>query len=197
MCPEVRGETNQNVQAAVRLHRGAREIRLNLLQNILNQAPGFYIAGENCDALLGLYESCRSVTYSKHTWGHQPTQSSSPWFGAERLDPASYAKQLAKVFVSEVVRPPKDARVIGFKEVRFADKPGLLLNYLEFIKYCFSPAKFILTSREPKVLPTRGSGDDTKGSSGRENQIVRGIGQSVSRRKPRHLISGAIRRVHR
>ena len=58
-----------------------------LLQKIIGSAPGFYIAGENKDALFGLYESCRSVAYARRHFGSSLTTSGNPWFGAERLDP--------------------------------------------------------------------------------------------------------------
>lgn len=56
-----------------------------ILQKIIGKAPGFYIAGENKDALFGLYDSCRSVAFAKRHVGGQVTTSGHTWYGSENL----------------------------------------------------------------------------------------------------------------
>ncbi len=77
-----------------------------LLQKIIGKAPGFCIAGENKDALFGLYDSCRSVAYAKRHFGRPVTTSDNPWYGAERLDPVQYVGKLSELFVNEIIKPP-------------------------------------------------------------------------------------------
>jgi hypothetical protein len=123
-----------------------------ILQKIIGAAPGFYIAGENQDALLGLYDSCRSVAHAKQKFGGSVTTSSHPWYGAERLDPVQYARKLCGLFIEEVIRPPAEAEVIGFKEIRYFENPKLLNDYLGFMKHSFHPAQFVFSTRNPEAV---------------------------------------------
>lgn len=123
-----------------------------LLQKIIGKAPGFYIAGENKDALFGLYDSCRSVTYAKRHFGRSVTTSGNPWYGSERLDPVQYARKLSELFVNEVIKPPAEAEVVGFKEIRYIEYPKLLGDYLGFMKHCFQPAQFVFSTRNPEAV---------------------------------------------
>lgn len=127
-----------------------------LLQKVIGKAPGFYIAGENKDALFGLYDSCRSVAFAKRHVGGQVTTSGHPWYGSERLDPVQYARKLSELFVSEVIKPPEEAEVVGFKEIRYIENLELLDDYLGFIKYCFHPAQFIFSTRSPEAVANSG-----------------------------------------
>ena len=123
-----------------------------ILQKIVGEEPGFYIAGENKDALFGLYESCRSVAYAKRYFGGSVTTSGDPWYGADRLNPLEYARKLSTLFIDEVIRPPAEARVVGFKEIRYIEYPKLLLDYLGFIKHAFEPAQFVFCTRDPEAV---------------------------------------------
>lgn len=123
-----------------------------ILQKVIGKAPGFYIAGENKDALFGLYDSCRSVAFAKRHVGGLVTTSGHPWYGSDRLDPLQYARKLAELFVNEVIRPPAEAEVVGFKEIRYIEYPKLLGDYLGFIKHCFQPAQFVFSTRNPESV---------------------------------------------
>ena len=53
-----------------------------------------------------------------------------------------------QVFLEEVVQPPLDARVVGFKEIRFNEAgPKEFIELLDFIAEQFAPAKFIFNMR--------------------------------------------------
>ncbi len=127
-----------------------------ILQKIIGKAPGFYIAGENRDALFGLYDSCRSVAFAKRHVGGKVTTSGHPWYGSDRLDPVQYAMKLSKLFINEVIRPPAEAEVVGFKEIRYIENLELLDDYLGFIKHCFHPAQFIFSTRSPEAVANSG-----------------------------------------
>lgn len=117
-----------------------------LLQKLLNTLPGHYVAGENHGLLRGLYESWRDamVLKEKYGWGHQATDH--PWHGALMADPDGYAKALGAAVVEHVLKPPRGARVVGFKEIRYLGHDDLT-GYLDFIGRVFSPALFVVNTR--------------------------------------------------
>lgn len=123
-----------------------------LLQTILNSISGYFIAGENENALFGLYTSYRAVCFAKETYGRNETKSNHPWYRADALDPQSYGQKLAHLFISEVIRPDENARVVGFKEIRFFIHPPFFEKFLQFIEIFFNPAKLIFNVRDPSEV---------------------------------------------
>lgn len=117
-----------------------------LLQKLIDAIPGHYIAGENHGALHGLYQSWANanVLKEKYGWGHQA--SDHPWHGALAADPEQYGKALAAAFVDHVLKPPRGATTIGFKEIRYLGLPDLP-GYLAFIAAHFAPATFVFNTR--------------------------------------------------
>lgn len=67
-----------------------------------------------------------------------------------------YARKLTELFVNEVIRPPAEAQVVGFKEIRYAEYPNLLQDYLGFIKHSFRPAQFVFSTRNPEAVANSG-----------------------------------------
>jgi len=119
-----------------------------LLQTLLQSINGYFIRGENGNALWPLYQSVSRIAAARIKHGYREIEEQGPWYGINQVDPERYAGKLVNVFVDEVIQPPKDARVIGFKEIRVHEASGEgFEHYLDFIAAHFAPAKFIFNKR--------------------------------------------------
>lgn len=124
-----------------------------VLQKIIASISGCHFNGENSDALAGLWASYRSACATRSEQGDVPrTRSGDPWRGAHLIDPQSYNRKLASLFVDEILRPPPDAALIGFKEVRYFDHGEALPDYLDYIRTTFAPALLIFNRRDPVAV---------------------------------------------
>lgn len=119
-----------------------------LLQTILQSINGYCIRGENNNVLWPLYQSVCALADARADHGHRPMAPHEPWFGIDQVDAERYARRVVDLFLEEVIQPPEDARVLGFKEIRFhragADRFEPFLN---FIASHMAPAKFIFNCR--------------------------------------------------
>jgi hypothetical protein len=128
-----------------------------VLQNVLATIDGFHVAGENADALAGLFYSYRSACEARDEQGNEPRRNpSDPWRGADRIDPEHYARTLAHAFVEELIQPPARARMIGFKEVRYIDHLDDFDEYVGFIQMAFAPAFVVFNKREAAAVVQSG-----------------------------------------
>lgn len=128
------------------------------LQAALNTLPGVLIRGENYSAIRGLHDYVQSIaeTADRHHAG-KPTH---PWFGSARLDPSAVVNSLRAHVVDELLRPAKDTRIVGFKEIRY--EPGhfadydLLLDYLLFLNTLFPGIRYLMNVRDPQAVARSG-----------------------------------------
>ncbi len=119
-----------------------------LVQTLLQSINGYFIRGENANALLPLFRSASRIATARVEHGYREIEEKGPWYGINSVDPDRYAEKLVDVFLDEIIQPPQDARVIGFKEIRFHEASGSEFErYLDFIATHFSPAKFIFNRR--------------------------------------------------
>ena len=118
-----------------------------LLQKMIGTLPGHYIAGENYNSLYGIYLSYRSARVLSRKYGPGYQKADHPWHGACAADPERFARQMVDAFVSSILRPPRGARVIGFKEIRYLDILDDLYDYLMFMADFLGPAKFVINTR--------------------------------------------------
>lgn len=120
-----------------------------LLQTVLQSIDGYFIRGENNHALLPLFRSYKRVHQARYVHGAKEIGETGPWYGADEISPTHFGEALTNAFVQEVLRPPRDARVVGFKEIRFheANKQEFI-DYLDFMARYFAPAKFIFNMRK-------------------------------------------------
>lgn len=119
-----------------------------LLQTLLQSINGYFIRGENANALLPLYQSVSRIATARVDHGYREIEAKGPWYGINQVEPERYAKKLLDVFIEEIIQPPEDARVIGFKEIRVHEaKSGEFERYLDFMATHFAPAKFIFNRR--------------------------------------------------
>lgn len=143
-CSRTRGQTDRRFAFIVTYARSGS----TLLQKIIASIPGSHFNGENHDTLAGLYASYRSACMTRHDQGEEPRKhAGDPWRGAHRIDPLRYNRRLAEVFIDEILQPPRDASLIGFKEVRYFDHDDDLLDYLDYIRMTFEPAMLIFNRR--------------------------------------------------
>jgi hypothetical protein len=119
-----------------------------VLQSILATIPGSHITGENLDALSGLFHSYRCAVEARREQGAEPRLAAGdPWRGAHRIDPQGYNRKLARAFLEEVLRVPRSATLVGFKEIRYFDHEDLE-DYLDYIRLTFDPALLIFNRRK-------------------------------------------------
>jgi len=119
-----------------------------LLQKILQSIPGYFIRGENKNTLYGLFRAYEAATETRYVHGKKEHEDEAPWFGAHDVVPERFAAKLASLFVEEILQPPADARVVGFKEIRFPDIPDEKFEpFLNFMHRYFPGCQFIFNSR--------------------------------------------------
>ncbi|WP_157982243.1 sulfotransferase [Oceanicella sp. SM1341] len=118
-----------------------------LLRRILGTLPGCHITGENYMTLYPLFLSAEAARQTKKSFGEKPLADIDPWFGADRIVPRRYARRLVNVFIDEVIAPPEDARIIGFKEIRYFEGGRDMERFLDFMAEHFAPAKFVMNTR--------------------------------------------------
>lgn len=122
-----------------------------LLQNLLNSLPGYEIRGENENTCLHLAQAWavlrNSAQVNARRKSGNPSDQTSPWFGAENIDAQSYGKALPSGFVRTVLCPSQGVRVSGFKEIRYHGQPKAFWTYLNFLFECFPQASFVFNTR--------------------------------------------------
>ena len=119
-----------------------------LLQSLLQTIPRAHIAGENYGALYPMFQASLRIGKSKRTWGKKDHGANHPWFMADKLQPKRFANLLADMFVQEVLRPPRDARWIGFKEIRYASMEDQFEPFLDFLRARFPNTHLVFNSRD-------------------------------------------------
>jgi hypothetical protein len=120
-----------------------------LLQKVIGSIEGYHVVGENYDTLYSLFLSYESARLAKKRYGKAPLPLDDPWHGASAIDPKSFGKKLARLFVDEILKPPASARVIGFKEVRYFNHTEDFAPFLEFMIKFIHPAKIVFNVRSP------------------------------------------------
>ena len=115
-----------------------------LLQGILSSIPGYLIRGENGGAAYHLYKFHADAEHSRTS--HPGWQSSrSAWFGIGGYPTRLALKRLRALLLATLIRPEKDSRVVGFKEIRWRQSD--LAEYVGFLRAVFPGARFIINTR--------------------------------------------------
>jgi hypothetical protein len=131
-----------------------------LLQNMLNSIPGDQFRGDNNNALFLLVKAWAAIKDSDPMRGLRlaggETDQTHPWFGAEKVSPDEVGQALADSFVQTVLKPDKDIRVSGFKEIRFHTNPGFFTRYLDFIDAHFPNSRFVFNTRDHNGVANSG-----------------------------------------
>lgn len=118
-----------------------------LLQSVLQSIPGAHIRGENGGALEGLFRASSALRQAHKQHGIEPHPADHPWHGMSEVRVSGFERRLAQAFVTDVLRPPEDARWIGFKEVRYIQMGTQLPDFLNFCRRVFHNPFFVFNSR--------------------------------------------------
>lgn len=122
-----------------------------LLQNMINALPGHALRGENANLLASLVRAWQGLRQSDQAARMrargEPSGPHQPWYGYEAIDSDRLGRDLAEVFLRDVLRPEPQTRVIGFKEIRWHEDPELFAPMLEFLRRYMPQARFIFNTR--------------------------------------------------
>jgi hypothetical protein len=125
-----------------------------LLANMLNAVPGVEIRGENFAFLYLQFKALAAIQLAKNHLGSESDQQS-PFFGADKVDYAEIARNIADLCHAFVnAGHSTDTVVRGFKEVRY-DIPDLE-GYLQFLAAVCSPARFLFLLRDTEEIIASG-----------------------------------------
>lgn len=127
-----------------------------LLQRMIQTIPDCTIRGENNNVMETIWKSAQRVRRTRADWGKKPQPELSPWHGADQVRPLVFATSMIDAMVDSVLRPPKNARYFGFKEIRYFTVGNNLPLLLDFMRAHFKDAFFIFNTRNAEdVLKSR------------------------------------------
>lgn len=137
------------------------------LQAAINAHPHTVMRGENYLALRGMERYIESIACAADR--HHAGRPDHPWFGTARLDAHAVRDEMRTHVVQTILRPAKDTRWLGYKEVRyetgyFAD-PDALLEHLLFLSSFFPGARFLINTRAASSAEVSGWWPDNPNAS--------------------------------
>jgi hypothetical protein len=147
-----------------------------LIQNLLNSIPNWLIRGENGGIHLSLIDTVRTARESQKQFGGKERPPSHPWFGITEFELESFGRDLGEAFVADILRPPPETRVVGFKEIRWNWKN--LTQDLFVMQTLFPGSRFVLNTREPSAIAQSGWWRDVENSHEWVSKRVRAIEQA-------------------
>jgi hypothetical protein len=116
-----------------------------LLQGILSSIPGYLIRGENGGVAYQLYKFHATATKRSATKSGRWRSPQSAWFGIGGYPQQRALRELRHLLLTTVIRPEKDSRVVGFKEIRWLQED--LHEYVDFLRAVFPGARFVVNTR--------------------------------------------------
>ncbi|MFA7323047.1 MAG: hypothetical protein WC005_01685 [Candidatus Nanopelagicales bacterium] len=128
------------------------------LQAALNALPGVLVRGENYSALRGIEQYVQAIAETADR--HRAGRPGNPWYGSAGLNPSEVLADQRRHVIEYLLRPAKDTRIAGFKEVRY--EPGhfasydLMLSYLIFLNTLLPGITYVINVREPKAAARSG-----------------------------------------
>ena len=115
-----------------------------LLQGIISSIPGYLVRGENGGVAYHLYKFHATAELNR-TSRPRWKSSQSAWFGIGGYPTRRALNQLRGLLLATVIRPEKDSRVVGFKEIRWLQSD--LDEYVGFMRAVFPGARFVINTR--------------------------------------------------
>lgn len=119
-----------------------------LLQGMLNTIDGLSMLGENEGAFFDLFEYVSKV--ERITTRKDHSEPGSPFFSGGVID-QNAAKRTIQGVLDAYFAPARAARgvvCVGFKDVRYADRPDRLNAYLQFLEEMLDEPAFIFLCRD-------------------------------------------------
>ena len=128
------------------------------LQAAMNSHPHTMIRGENYLAMRGIEQYLTSIACSADR--HHAGRPDHPWYGTAKLDAHAVREELRTHVEQTLLRPAKDTRWVGYKEVRyetgyFADSDALL-NHLLFLSSFFPGVRMLINTRQASSTEASG-----------------------------------------
>ncbi|MEO8669170.1 MAG: hypothetical protein ABI399_11680 [Bauldia sp.] len=124
-----------------------------VLNGLLNALPGTCVRGENFGSFVHLFRAIRAAELSRTRFGRPGSSSpTSPWYGAAGINGAAFGKAVIDSFIRDVLAPPADAELIGFKEIRYTRgqfSDDEFEDFLKFVEGAFDRPCFIFSVRRP------------------------------------------------
>lgn len=122
-----------------------------LLQKLLNSSEGVCIRGENNDVLLGLVKSWSAFAREQEVYhlrrSKKVVRDDHPWYGINLSNGETFGRHLAEIFTRDVLFPPENTLISGFKEIRWHREPEWFEARMDFLKTFFVDAKFLINTR--------------------------------------------------
>ena len=125
-----------------------------LLQGILNDIPGYLIRGENRQLLTHLFEFHRTGGRERASQRRQQrklglpegkTAPVDPFYGMDNFPPAKSLTGIRRLATETILRPGKQTRVVGFKEIRWDAED--VAAYVDWLRKVFPGARFVVNTR--------------------------------------------------
>jgi hypothetical protein len=114
----------------------------------LNTINNSDIKGENNNILVLLFRSYKLLKGAIKYKNKRTHLIDNPWYGVNDIDIDSYSQSISNLFISEVLKPKKDSKVIGFKEIRYFKMSNKEREaFIEFIRQVFPNAYIIFNRR--------------------------------------------------
>ncbi|MCA0922782.1 sulfotransferase [Pseudooceanicola nanhaiensis] len=122
------------------------------LQALLNRIEGYCIRGRNNNAVHHMVRSwCAAKAHLAARLQQGGTVSSEDFRRLDRM-----GLQLADSFVRNVIVPPEETRVAGFREIEFHRSSSFFEVELDFLHTFFPNARFVFNTRDHKAVSQLG-----------------------------------------
>jgi hypothetical protein len=145
-----------------------------LLAGILNSIPGYLVRGENRDALHHLYLFHKTLADESARVGpDNGRQRTHPFYGIGDVPLDRSLADIRTLVLDTVLRPKKDTRVTGFKEIRWYHAD--LEEYVAWLRDVFPGARFLVNTRNHDAVLKSGwwaEGDHADGLAAAEAGIL-------------------------
>jgi len=116
-----------------------------LLQGILNSIPGYLIRGENGGVMYYMYQGHSTASRLQRKHGRRMMTPRNAMFGIGEYPKAVGVRELRHYALSTLLRPEKDTRVVGFKEIRWHQEDAL--KFVRFMRTAFPGARIVVNTR--------------------------------------------------
>jgi hypothetical protein len=124
-----------------------------LVQGILNSIPGYLIRGENRDSmdhLFRFHQTCVKEVARVTRADGSKLRVTHPFYGMDDFPPSVSLDHIRRLATATVLRPERDTRVTGFKEIRWYKKD--LPEYVAFLREVFPGARFLVNTRDHEAV---------------------------------------------
>lgn len=122
-----------------------------LLQGILDSTPGYLIRGENRAMMHHLYAYHRTAIAEQERLGGRADTPKHPFYGIRGYDEEIAFRAIRRLALETILRPERDTRVIGFKEIRWDQQPELE-QFVKFLCDVFPEARFVVNTRNHEAV---------------------------------------------